>query len=145
MIEPPVFVVLKLKSIISSPTSTAGVPVPVKPEVKIKPALKIDFPKISETKIRRRNICNPGPAWIPGPKPKIKVKAFGRCMKVNHEHLKIMEGLGINVICKKVNIFTEMIKFLEKITFFSKILKENLIFDFFWYLLNFSKAKLIDP
>jgi len=31
---------------------------------------------------RKKNFCNPGPAWIPGPRPKIQVKAFGRCMKV---------------------------------------------------------------
>ena len=44
-------------------------------------------PPVSKSETKRKNFCNPGPSWIPGPKPKTQVKAFGRCMKVRNSKM----------------------------------------------------------
>ena len=61
---------------------TSNDPEPISIEQKNK-EMKVQNLNLTKIEAKKKNFCNPGPSWIPGPKPKTQVKAFGRCMKVN--------------------------------------------------------------
>ena len=72
---------------ISVITSNDPEPISIEPKNK-----ETKVPNLNLTKIeaKKKNFCNPGPSWIPGPKPKTQVKAFGRCMKVNYHDFHLL-------------------------------------------------------